>query len=553
MYYLPVHFAYNARTPFWEFLYCYGAKDEPFELTHQEFEVCRHNSIDPKTFVRYLSDSYVLGIISHTKSENGTKYFLKAKPKPINSVPKPKSFILNDWLNRLLLLEPIGRRALWLLNFLIRTRWETLNYPAFEQLLSNLKTNYFSYKLPELKNSLDLARGKKTEAPKEALQLLWKLGIVKPLEVNLFQIPQKKQRWEFTLNLARFEEEAFEQHDINFVPVVLLDIVCQILHRQRKRLEYVGYNPAMLSIRFSFDKTLEIITKILSEQNLDFPIGMNLKSLITDFCRELEKQDLICLEKDKRILLKSGRLGNRYKTRPVARNVVDKHFEQIRKLQLEATMDPILQHRNRILGELVLRIGQAFDLPPMSCIDLFLFLQKNADHLPKKRYEDFMTYCEKRIPLLQLGIGYREILDGFISNLGTPLKKIQHIKRVQKEIAMTDTEKEVLIYLPLPLNLISWARLRRILSFKAGSLFRESEGVNLTIELWDASLQTIHKERIQLLSFPKEELAPTLNLNQKLKGMDCPLRARLVLSRPLPQLIVQLILEIAHSQQSQCK
>jgi len=547
MYFLPISLAYDFQIPFWELVFCYGSEDEPFELDYKEFNVGKHYVLDRKTFELYLSEACVSGILTQIKNERGEKYCLSVKPELTTSIPKPKNFVLNDWLNKLLTLEPFERRTIWLFNFLMHTRWEKNEYHQIEQLLASLINTPFKYTLPELKNGLDQARGKSTESPKEPLQALWKLGIIRPSNADSFRYPQKDQTWEFYLNLAKFDEEAFKQFDNIFIPVSILDIVCQILYRRRKRIENDGYNPTITPVPFKSEYISEILEKIINEQKLRFPQAVSLKSLVTDFYHELENRNIINFLNETEILLKSARLGNRHEMRPLARQVVGKYFEQIRKRQLEKDMEPFIKYRDKLLGEMVLQIGLECNISSSICMDLFLYLQKNIDHLPHQYYELFKTYCINKYSLLQLGIGFREILDNFKrTHYSAPKANSYNIKRIHKEVVMKDLEKEVLFVLDISHKQINLARLRRILSFSKGSSLDIHEEVILTIELWAEPLQLIHKEHIQVLNLQKEELAPTGNLALKLKGITDPLRAKLKLSRPLAHLIVQIILEIAY-------
>jgi len=63
------------------------------------------------------------------------------------------------------------------------------------------------------------------------------------------------------------------------------------------------------------------------------------------------------------------------------------------------------------------------------------------------------------------------------------------------------------------------------------------------IELFDRSQRIIYREDIPLLELPKEELPPTSDLSENLRGKELPLQIRLALPQALPQLTVQLIFE----------
>lgn len=545
-YFLPVRFAYEERTPFWEVVYCYGTHEDGFELTSGEFIVANQSVLDPETLAKYLSNARDSQVVVQLGSEENVLFQLKDKPRVEESVPKPQDFVVNDWLHKLLTLDPIGRRALWLLNFLIRSRWECLSNWSFSDLVVNLESRPFSYSLPELKESLDLARGKKTEAPKEPLQLLWKMNIIRPMDPNTFKAPHKGQKWEFKLDLGAFAQEAFRQPEPDFVAVIAVDIVCQILSSRRRQLEEAGYNPAAQPVPLDIRPLSQLVHRIISEQNLKLPLGVELEYLVEQLCQALAEQDIITIQDNDKVILKSGRLGNRYETRPIQRQIVGHYLRQLRTQLLEDTMQPFLAHRSTSLAQLVLNMGQTFDIPDTSCVDLFLFMQERSDHLPESSYEDFVSYCEDHVPLLKFGIGFREVFDGFIDSY-KPIPRLTRniIKRVQKEVLMNQAVKEVTMSPPIPPQLITWARLRRVLSLTGVSSLGEFALTPLTIELMSTTGQLIYGETVLLLNLPKEEIAPTRDLSEELRGAELPLLVRLTLPQVLRQLTIQLILEVA--------
>jgi len=204
-----------------------------------------------------------------------------------------------------------------------------------------------------------------------------------------------------------------------------------------------------------------------------------------------------------------------------------------------------MTHRYKPLAELVFSLGEEQDLPPSNCVDLFLFLQAHFDYLSPENLDDFKKYCERHIPLLHLGVGYREILDGFINMRGILRKVSGKIERVQKKIIMSQAERQIFLPLKYPPDQISWARLRLILCTAQGAFSEKITGTPLTAELWGSPHQLIYKKNIVLLNFPKEELTPTSDLTAKLKLTELPLWMRLTLPQALPELTIQIILEIA--------
>ena len=61
-----------------------------------------------------------------------------------SGIEKPQDFIFNNWHLRFMILGPTGLRSLWLLNFLIRKRYEDIGECTFKELVTSLRTSQFN-------------------------------------------------------------------------------------------------------------------------------------------------------------------------------------------------------------------------------------------------------------------------------------------------------------------------------------------------------------------------------------------------------------------------
>jgi len=543
IYYLPLRFAYENSTHFWELVFCYGNEKREFELTEAEFIFADSVLMDRDTFKKYINSACALKVILQITNEENSVFRLNDIPKPVDSVPKPRDFILNDWVHRLLSFNSIGRRALWLLNFLIRTRWEDLSFCLFNPLKDNLQRQPFSYDLPKLKESIDAVRSRKTEAPKESLQLLWKLGIVIPVNPDSFKFPQKGQTWDFTLKLEAFKEDAFRQIETEHIPLISLDVACRILSSWRRQLEEAGYNPALRPASYKLEALIVMVGRVLAKQNLGLPTEVELRTLVEDFCQTLINQDIIKLTSDGELLLKSPVLSNRQEMAPLKRYVVRKHLQPFKQRQLIDAMKPFMLHRNRALADMVLNLGIEFEISPPTCVNLFQYLQMHTEYFPQDMYESFKTYCEKHISLIQFGIGFRDIFDGFAGIHSLRPKLPRTIKRIEKEVLLNELEKHVFFDIPLSARTLTWARMRRILSLHDPSSIRGLESTRVELELWGSPKQLIFQESVVVLELRKEELPPTPDLSDKIQEIQVPLLVRFILPCAMPHLTVNIVFE----------
>lgn len=543
-YLIPLVYGYDRRAPFWEVVFCYGCSGISFNLDHNEFKIGKAYFLDKDTFRKYINEAMENGVIHPDQNGEETYYKVSDTPLPHDSVEKPQDFILNSWHLRFIRLGPIGLRSLWLLNFLIRKRNEDLGECTFKELIMSLRTSQFNYEITDLKRNFSQARGASTEEPQSCLQLLYKLGLIMPASPDSFIFPEKGQSWEFTLNLDLLEREAFARLDQKSVLFIPLNILCRYLSRCRRQLIETSLNPNKTPVSINLDGLVNNIIQKIGLSNLKIPPHIKIEDLIRDFWQILIGEGIVRQVEEGKFLLCSAVVDNwEYQVRPLAAPIISKYLTEARARQINEAMFPIMECRDRRLGNLVIKIGEAVGMMPEHCIIFYTYLQAHLVKFPSFEEDEFIQYCiTEAAPLLQLGEGYGYILETCLNREGQkPSPKITD--NIKKKFEMNDVIKEASIVLS-GLKKPKIVRLRRILRLKS-DLPPRMEQQPLRIELLRGDDKPIYTEDIPLLNLRWEELPPTADLSKIFGSNISDIKLRVSTPEPLPQLNVHVILEIS--------
>lgn len=365
-----------------------------------------------------------------------------------------------------------------------------------------------------------------------------------PVSPDSFVFPKKGQSWEFTLYLDLLRKEAFASLDDRYVLFIPLNILCHFLNRRRRQLIDMGLNPNTTPVNINVDALAHEIIQKIGLASLKIPHHIEIEELIADFWQILTWEGIISKVEEGLFLLCSAAVDNwEYQVRPLAAPLISKYLQEARARQINEVMLPIVECRDRMLGNLVIKIGLAVGMMPEHCTAFYTYLQSHINKFPTLDEDEFMQFCTTRAaPLLQLGEGYGYILETCLKRKAQkPSPKITI--KIEKKLEMNDVTKEASIILA-DITKLKVIRLRRILRLKS-DLPSRMERQLLRIELLTVYDKPIYSEDIPLLNLRWEELPPTADLSETIGSNISSMKLRVSTPEPLSKLNVHVIIEIS--------